>query len=228
MRTLILSDLHLGSKRCRTDQLREVLEREPFERLILNGDTLNTLNLSKLRPEDWSLLEWLREVPRGRELVLLRGNHDHATPRNGQAFGPFDVLPSLLGVPMAEEYRLDVGGEPYLVLHGDQFDLSLNYPVMGEVAAWCYQLTEKLSKKLAKWVKKKSKDWSRVLEWARCQSAGYARKQGCAGVLTGHTHFADDLRIDGVRYVNTGCWTEYPCAYATLHGADLALHQLQA
>src|SRR5262249_52761359 len=151
MRTLILSDLHLGSKHCQIEPLRAVLERESFDRLILNGDTLHNLNLRKLKPAHWALLEELRKLARSRELVLLRGNHDHAVPRDSEAFGPFDVLPSLLGVPMAEEYRLDVGGRPYAVLHGDQFDPTLNY-LMAEVAAWAYQLTEKLSKKLAKWV----------------------------------------------------------------------------
>jgi UDP-2,3-diacylglucosamine pyrophosphatase LpxH len=113
------------------------------------------------------------------------------------------------------------------VLHGDQFDPTLNY-LMAEVASWAYQMTEKLSKKLAKWVKKKSKRWSGALQWARCRSVAYAREQGCAGVLTGHTHFADDVHIDGVHYVNSGCWTELPCAYVTLRDGALALHQLQA
>src|SRR5262249_42790438 len=155
---------------------------------------------------------------RSRELVLLRGNHDHDEPANGvsgvngrNGFGQRDVLPTLLGVPMQEEYKLEVGGRRYLVLHGDRFDPTLNYPVVTEVAEWCYQLSQKMNRKLAKWLKKKSKRWGGVLEWVRCQSAAHARKLGFEGVLTGHTHYADDTHIGETHYVNSGCWTELPC-----------------
>ena len=46
MRTLILSDIHLGNRHCNAALLNEVLDRESFDRLILNGDTLNSVNLA--------------------------------------------------------------------------------------------------------------------------------------------------------------------------------------
>jgi UDP-2,3-diacylglucosamine pyrophosphatase LpxH len=226
MHTLILSDLHLGSRNSHADQVLDLLDREPYDRLVLNGDTLNTINLRKLTTAHWSVLDRLRQLARSRELILVRGNHD-AAPRNGHhGLNPHDVLPSLLGVPMHEEYRLDVGGRPYLVLHGDRFDPTLGYPLLTDVADWCYQLTQRVNKKLAKWLKKKSKRWGGVLEWVRCQSAAYARKHGYAGVVTGHTHYADDVTVGDVHYVNTGCWTEKPCAYVTVADDRLALHHL--
>jgi UDP-2,3-diacylglucosamine pyrophosphatase LpxH len=245
MRTLILSDLHLGSRNCHAPEVLDVLDRESYDRLILNGDTLNSINLRKLQVEHWHVIDRLRHLARSRELILVRGNHDYALPAparrngnghangnghgvggNGQGFGPYGVLPALLGVPMVEEYRLDIGGRPYLVLHGDCFDPTLHYPLVSEMADWCYQLSQKISKKLAKWLKKKSKRWGGVLEWVRCQSAAYARKQGYTGVVTGHTHYADDTQVGDVHYVNSGCWTEPPCTYVTAEAGRLQLHQL--
>jgi UDP-2,3-diacylglucosamine pyrophosphatase LpxH len=226
MRTVILSDLHLGSRNCHAGPLLEVLRREPFDRLVLNGDTVNSLNLRKFTREHWAVLELLRRLGRERELVLLRGNHDHDLPRNGNDFADIDVLPTLLGVPMHEEYRLEIGGRPYLVLHGDRFDPTLNYPVVTEVAEWCYQLSQKLNKKLAKWLKKKSKRWGGVLEWVRLQSVGYARKHGYGGVFTGHTHYADDTHFSETHYVNSGCWTEVPCAYVVVDSDRVALQHV--
>jgi UDP-2,3-diacylglucosamine pyrophosphatase LpxH len=231
MRTVILSDLHLGSRNCQAPELLDILRRESCDRLILNGDTVNSLNLRKLSKEHWTIFEYLRQMTRSREVVLIRGNHDcdptpPTTNGHGSGFTGRDVLPALLGVPMHDEYRLDVAGEPYLVLHGDRFDPTLSYPVVTEVADWCYQLTQKLNKKLAKWIKKKSKRWGGVLEWVRCQATQYARKQGFAGVLTGHTHFADDSRVGDTHYVNSGCWTELPCAYVTIHDDQITVHQL--
>lgn len=220
MRTLILSDIHLGSRHTNAALLNEVLEQEPFDRLILNGDTLHSVNLRKLTGAHWLLLERFRKLGKTRELVLIRGNHDHegdhVPGKNGHAAagaGTFQVLPSLLEVPMREDYRLEVGGRPYLVLHGDRFDPTLNLPVVTEVAAFCYHLTTKLNKKLAKWLKKKSKRWGGVLEFVRGQSIAHARREGALGVITGHTHFAEDSQVADVHYLNTGCWTEYPYSY---------------
>ena len=131
-------------------------------------------------------------------LILIRGNHDHdgdhvpyykrngsdgngnrnaasqrrRPPIGGDAISTVNVLPGLLDIPMHEDYQMDVGGKPYLVLHGDRFDPTLNSPVVTEVACFCYQLTTKVNKKLAKWLKKKSKRWSGVLGFVRGQAGG--------------------------------------------------------
>jgi UDP-2,3-diacylglucosamine pyrophosphatase LpxH len=234
MRTLILSDLHLGNRNCHAPEVLEILGRKDYDRLILNGDTINSVNLRKLTAAHWSVVDQVRRLARSREVILLRGNHDSSpdvgTNGNGKktepAFGPGEVLPALLGVPMQEDYRLDIGGQPYLVLHGDRFDPTLNYPLLVDVADWCYQISQKISKKLAKWLKKKSKRWGGILEWVRSQSAAYARREGFAGVVTGHTHYADDVQVGDVHYVNTGCWTEPPCTYVTVEAGQVRLHQL--
>jgi UDP-2,3-diacylglucosamine pyrophosphatase LpxH len=250
MRTLILSDIHLGNRHCQTALLNEVLDRESFDRLILNGDTLNSLNLRKLNGAHWGLLDRFRKLGRERELILIRGNHDHEADHvphhlahgrgrddgpdrsagndivqdNAEPIGTADVLPGLLEIPMREDYRLNVDGNAYLVLHGDRFDPTLSYPMVTEVACLCYQFTTKLNKKVAKWLKKKSKRWGGVLEFVRGRSVAHAQDQGVHGVITGHTHFAEDSRIDNVHYVNTGCWTEYPCSYVAIAGGRISLN----
>ena len=237
--TLILSDLHLGSKTCNIDLLEEVFQREKFDRLILNGDTINNVNFRKLTTRHWALLDKIREAGRSRELVLIRGNHDHEcdhlicqqTSSNKETSGNKGLttgflLPAVLDVPMVEEYQLQVKGQTYLVLHGDRFDPTLNYRMVTEAAFLAYQFTTKLSHKLAKWLKKKSKRWGGILELVRSQSVAYSREQGYSGVITGHTHFAEDTRIDDVHYVNTGSWTETPCAYVTADSRGLMLHHV--
>src|SRR5262245_60241750 len=108
MTTLILSDLHLGSRNCQARCIGRALDAE-FDCLILNCDTVNSLNLKKLQPEHWLILAQLREVARQRELILIRGNHDGGLSAADE-FGPCDVLAAMLGVKLREEYMLDVGG----------------------------------------------------------------------------------------------------------------------
>lgn len=86
MRTLIVSDLHLGSA-SRADVLRMPHARERLlsalagvDRLVLLGDTLELRHgprrdaLAAARP----FFEALGGEMAGREIVLLAGNHDHA------------------------------------------------------------------------------------------------------------------------------------------------------
>ena len=87
MRTLILSDLHLGSV-SRSDLLRRAEMRAPLleavegvDRVVLLGDVLELRHgppreaLAAARP----LFEDLGRALAGGELVVVAGNHDHAT-----------------------------------------------------------------------------------------------------------------------------------------------------
>jgi hypothetical protein len=86
LRTLIVSDLHLGSA-TRTDLLRRPELRAPLieelgsaERVVLLGDVLELRHgprreaLAAARP----FFEDLGRVLAGREVVIVAGNHDHA------------------------------------------------------------------------------------------------------------------------------------------------------
>jgi hypothetical protein len=86
MRTLVLSDLHLGSA-SRSDLLRREELRAPLlelasqvDRVVLLGDVLELRHgppreaLAVARP----FFEELGQALTGRELVLVAGNHDHA------------------------------------------------------------------------------------------------------------------------------------------------------
>ena len=200
---------------------------------------MNNLNLRKLTDEHWRVLAKLREIGRTRELILIRGNHDHdwhgdrlrqemATvlvnghsngfaqangsphePEPLPGFRSVDVLPAVLDVEMREEYQLDIGSQSYLVTHGDRFDPALHSELPRYLAGWCYQITRKVSKKFAKWLKKRSASWSGSLSQIRQLSViDHARQHDYAGIVIGHTHYADDINVEGVHYVNSGCWTD--------------------
>ncbi len=86
MRTLIISDLHLGSVSC-TDVLRQAELRAPLleafadaDRVVLLGDVLE-LRHGPVRDAMSASRPFFEDVGRalaGRELVLVAGNHDHA------------------------------------------------------------------------------------------------------------------------------------------------------
>jgi predicted phosphodiesterase len=87
LRTLIVSDLHLGS-RTGTDVLRHrealdvlVAELDGVDRLVLLGDILELRHgpaIEALEPGLPILREIAQALPSGAEIVLVPGNHDHA------------------------------------------------------------------------------------------------------------------------------------------------------
>ena len=111
MRTLIVSDLHLGSL-TRTDVLRRRELREPLlaalagvERLVLLGDVLE-LRHGPMRDALASSREFFQEIGEamaGRELVITAGNHDHALIEPWLASRGEDAEPP----PLTEEQLLD-------------------------------------------------------------------------------------------------------------------------
>jgi UDP-2,3-diacylglucosamine pyrophosphatase LpxH len=221
MITLIISDLHLGSRSSQVEPLSQLLETD-FDRLVLNGDTINNLNFKKLKPKAWRIVSRLRDIARKRELVLIRGNHDG---RRGEdnLFGPMDVLSTLLGVPLQEDYWLKAGDRPYLVLHGDRFDPTLNWPIITDTADWCYRAVQEVNRKAAKWLKRRVKRLGGVMEIVKRRSVRYAQSLGCHGIITGHTHFSENEWIDGIHYLNTGCWVDRPCTYILAKNTQVQL-----
>jgi UDP-2,3-diacylglucosamine pyrophosphatase LpxH len=219
MKTLIVSDIHLGSRSSQAGPLSELLETD-FDRLILNGDIINNLNLRKLKPKHWRIISQLRKIARSRELILIGGNHDGA-PCEKSDFGPADVLAALLGVPLEFEYPLPVGANNYLVLHGHRFDPTLTWPIVTDAADFCYRAVQEINKKAAKWLKSRVKKLGGVIEFVKRRSVQYARALGYHGIITGHTHFHDNEWIDGIHYLNTGCWVDSPCTYIRIQNEDI-------
>jgi UDP-2,3-diacylglucosamine pyrophosphatase LpxH len=221
MNTIILSDLHLGARNSQSGLLLEILNSD-FQRLVLNGDTVDSPDSRRFRDRDWKVIELLREVAIERELVVIRGNHDILSgPTNTR--GTTRYVSELLGVDVVEEYRLPISDSDYLVVHGDRYDSTMNLSMVGDAADWCYRRIQELSRPLAHWVKGASKSVCGVVDSVRNGALTDVRQRGFAGVITGHTHYCEDERPDGLHYLNTGCWVDWPCTYVGVQNDTVGL-----
>ena len=71
---------------------------------------------------------------------------------------------------------------------------------------------------------KKWKAFYRVLRNNVMRNAvNFAAENGFEAVTCGHTHFAEDTVLNGVRYINTGAWTEFPAHYLHVTPAGMVL-----
>ena len=211
--TVIVSDLHLGARNARCDDFLEFLQSVDTRRLIFNGDLFQDPRLRNLRDCDIEVVEALRHRAQFTRVDWLVGNHDP-----GERW-----LSSLLGLEGVDELTLDLHGRRYLVCHGHRWDRSVNWPSYivgaGEAIYSACQWIDP-SHRLAKFLKHKSKWFCRAVNTLKRCAVRAARERRLDGVILGHTHVAFDGMVDGVHYLNSGCWTERPNAFVGIRGGE--------
>lgn len=120
LRSVFISDLHLGSKNCHAAELAEFLEGLVCERLYLVGDILDLWWLREKRaawgPAQNRVIAALTQLRRqGTALIYVPGNHD----------SPLRQMVGLSLPRMSVHRRLVhrcADGRRLLVTHGDEFD----------------------------------------------------------------------------------------------------------
>jgi len=53
-----------------------------------------------------------------------------------------------------------------------------------------------------------------------------ALKNGYEGVTCGHTHYPEERIFNGIRYINTGSWTEAPAFYLLVTAEEMMLKKV--
>ena len=211
MRQIVISDLHLGSKNSRVKDILSILEF-PADIFILNGDIVDSVNFKRFRKLDWNVLDKIRQLASSDRAILVQGNHD-------------TNLGSTIGIPVVPQAVIFLDDCKWIVVHGDFFDPTLNWPVVADIADWCYQTAQSIHKKSARLAKMLFKKHSGVVESVQRGAAAFAKLHKYSGIITGHTHFADDIWIGGVRYINCGSWVESPSHYVDITDHGIFLRQ---
>ena len=235
VRTLFLSDIHLGYKRSRVRELCEFLNGIEAERIVLVGDIVDALSLAKRffwSPEHTNVVRTLLARQRaGTRLIYIPGNHDAS----------LSVLAEMLQGQLEvhrEWVHRTVRGQRLLVIHGDQFDGIVPCPgwltrlgdvmyeftvVMSDALNNVRRLMNKPYWPLAERIKLSIGPSIRYITSFEKVAAAHAKEQGYDGVVCGHIHRANLRRIDGSLYCNTGDWVESCSALVERTNGDLQL-----
>ena len=118
-KTIVLSDVHLGTKHCQADRVNFFLKHTTSERLILNGDIIDGWSLKRQGGWKNEHTRFIRIVlkrmeKKNTEVIYVRGNHDDILER---------FLPMSFGsLSVVDEYVHKTEKGRYLVVHGDVFD----------------------------------------------------------------------------------------------------------
>ncbi len=220
LRTVWISDLHLGTPGCQAAALLEFLRATECETLYLVGDIVDGWQLR--RHWYWPsahndvVQKLLRKARKGTRVIFVPGNHDEFARRYiGHRFGGIEVV--------EEAIHTTADGRRLWVTHGDLFDGVVQcarwLALVGDAAYECsLKLNRHLNRlrarlglpywSLSKYLKLKVKRAvSYVGEFERAL-AREARRRGAHGVVCGHIHHAELRMIDDVLYANDGDWVE--------------------
>lgn len=220
VRTLFLSDVHLGMRASRVAQLIDFLCCHEAETIYLVGDIVDGWRLAKTWhwPAEYHVLveTLLAKALAGTRIVVLPGNHD-------------EFLREYLGTYFGEVEFVDrtvhttAHGKTYLVIHGDQFDVVVAHAKwLAHVGDWAYRAALRINIvinwvrrrlgfpywSLSAWAKHKVKNAVSVIGRFEEALSLEARESGVDGVICGHIHYADMHERLGIHYVNTGDWVE--------------------
>jgi UDP-2,3-diacylglucosamine pyrophosphatase LpxH len=220
--TLIISDLHLGSRVSRAKEATEFLKNFEFKKLILLGDIFEDLNFNRLHSDDWKFLSLITHFSKTRKVRWITGNHDKDLAK---------ILAALTGAKVYNVYTWRYGRKKFLAIHGHQFDnFMVDNALLSLIAVKIYnfvQVVDFKDKRISRYIKRESKLWMRNSEKVAARAILYARMRGFDYIFCGHTHKADQQRRGKIRYFNSGCWTDIPSTYITVEGKKIEICKYQ-
>ena len=220
VRTVFISDLHLGTPGCRADALLAFLRDTECETLYLVGDIVDGWQLRRSwywpQAHNDVVQKLLRKARKGTRVIFVPGNHDEFARRYvTHNFGGVDVVEDAMHVT--------ADGRRLWVTHGDHFDGVIQcarwlaylgdraYEFVLKVNHWFNSARARLGLpywSLSRYLKFKVKRAVSYVGDFETAVAREARKRGAAGVVCGHIHHAEMRDIDGVLYCNDGDWVE--------------------
>ncbi len=234
-RTIWISDIHLGTKGCKSEFLLDFLRYTESDYLYLVGDIIDNWRLS--RKWEWTqshndvVQKLLRKARKGTKVYYIPGNHDEnfrtfARHRFGNVAIQMEAIHTT-----ADKRRL-------LVLHGDQFDAVVKYAKwLAHLGDWAYEMLLEINHlvnltrrrlglpywSLSAFLKHKVKNAVEYISRYELAVVTEARKRGVDGVVCGHIHASALFDMDGILYANDGDWVESCTALVEHHDGRLEI-----
>lgn len=220
VRTLFISDLHLGTKGCQADLLLEFLRHYDADIIYLVGDIIDGWRLKSgwywPQAHNDVVQKLLRKVRKGARLIYIPGNHDEfLRDYVGSTFGGIEICDRAI--------HETADGRRLLVMHGDEFDMVMKHARwLASLGDSAYTLALFLNThlnavrrklgftywSLSAWAKGRVKNAVSFISQFEEFLVAEALRNRADGIVCGHIHHAAQSEIKGVSYLNTGDWVE--------------------
>lgn len=221
-KTIVLSDIHLGSPNSQVKKANEFLRKHSAQTIILNGDII----------DGWSMRgsgKWSQECTKffrillkktykeNSKVIYIRGNHDDFLDQ---------VLPFTFGdiFKVKKDHVIRSGDKTFYIVHGDIFDIvTTKLKWVSVVGDWGYTFLLWLNRKVNQYREKRGMPYRSFSKMAKSkvkaavsfisdfeeQLTLVASKKGYDGIICGHIHEPIIKEMKGGKiYMNSGDFVE--------------------
>nr|WP_320118996.1 UDP-2,3-diacylglucosamine diphosphatase [uncultured Marinifilum sp.] len=219
---LVLSDIHLGTKGCRAEELLKYLNSIQPKKLILNGDIVDIWQFKKRywpKSHMRIIKHFTSLLSKGIPIFYISGNHDELLRKfDGFTLGKLSIVNKLI---------LNLNGKKAWVFHGDVFDITMQYAkwltrlgsigydlliMINSVVNYFAKLMGREKVSLSKKIKNSVKSAVKYINDFEQIAAEIAIDKGYDFVLCGHIHHPEQKQISSkngaTTYLNSGDWVE--------------------
>jgi len=223
VKTLFVSDIHLGNHKSQAGKLLEVLKNYEYENLIIVGDFIDLTSLKKKfywnADHSTVIQKVLRASRKGVNVTYILGNHDFYL----RGLIKDDNI-NIGDITICDEMYYETSkGEKIYICHGDQFDGFIRlHPFLYVLGDWAYEFSFKINKaynwfrklvgleywSLSQYLKYKVKNAITFINDFKFLSLKKLDEVDCDSIMIGHIHTPAIEKIGDKTYYNTGDFCE--------------------
>lgn len=223
IRSLFISDVHLGSSKSLAEDCIEMLKQYDFEYLYIVGDFIDIWQIKRKKYWPQSHTNLVRKVlkkSKNSKVIYILGNHDEFLSHFIS-----DMTGEWGNITICEKYyHTGKNNKKYLVIHGHQLDYVSRYSkwleYFGDIG---YEFLLKFNKhfnrirktmglgywSISSYIKNKCKQAINYVSKFEETIAHLAEIEKVDGIITGHLHYPNIRKIHNVDYLNDGDWVEH-------------------
>lgn len=224
IKSLFISDIHLGNPNSQVDKLLLVLKNYEFENLFIIGDFIDMTYLKRKfywnQDHSTVIQKVLRLSRKGCNVVYILGNHDFyirsVIEEENIHFGKILICNEYIYTSLKEEQIYLTHGDcfdgfvrisPWLYWLGDvSYELSIT---INKIYNWFRKLANLEYWSFSAYMKSKVKSAIQFLNEYKKISQATIEKYNCDSIMIGHTHTPEIIQGE---YYNTGDFCE-SCSY---------------
>ena len=224
IKSLFISDLHLGNPNSQASKILEIFKKYEFENLFIVGDFIDMTYMKRKffwHKNHLTVIQKVLKFSRKKvNVIYIVGNHDKYVRHLIE-----DGNINLGNILICDEYIYEtIEGEKIYITHGDQFDgFILIHPFLYWLGDNAYELSIKINKfynffrrlfgcdywSFSQHLKTRVKNVIQFIAEYEKWSEIKVKEKCCDSIMMGHTH---SPKIEAGKYYNTGDFVEN-CSY---------------
>lgn len=221
LRTVFISDVHLGNKRSNASLLLDFLYSIETDTLVLAGDIIDIWSMK--RKWYWTqehsnvIRKFLSFAKFGTRVIYIPGNHDDIFRQYaGLQFGDIEIK--------YEHVHQMADGRRIWVIHGDEFDVYMHpsYRIFAFLGDYIYRFLIFLNRlnnqfrslsgkeywSLSHYLKTQTNGFFKVITRYENSLANAAVSHSYDGIICGHIHHGAIKQMGSFSYYNSGDWVD--------------------